>query len=173
MCFLTACTWQKGADDPGMSLRKNLMNGNGCSFRCKVTADYGDSISAFSMDCVSSQNEDMTFTLLAPETIQGIGGEISHGEGALTFEDKVLIVQLLADGQLTPLCSPWLMVRTLMRGVIRASGSDGEVIYDDVYSDEPFQMFAEFTEGGVPAQCAFVWQGRRILTVEVESFEIL
>ena len=162
--------------DPGITLRNKLTDGDGCSFRCTVTADYGDSITEFTMDCVSSGNADMTFTVVQPETVSGITGKISQSGGALTFEDKVMLVQLLADGQLTPLCCPWLMLRTIQGGIIHASGKSGDgsdVIYDDVYASEPFQMYAQLDGSAIPQVCEFVWQGRRIMTVQVEDFQIL
>ena len=176
LCFFSGCAANKAGADPSLTLRNELQKGSECSFRCTVTADYGDSITAFTMDCVSSGNGDMTITLVEPETICGIQGIISQESGALTFEDKVLLVQLLADGQITPICSPWLMVRTLLGGIVRAtecSANGSQVIYDDVFSSEPFQMYAQLNGDHIPVICEFVWQGRRIITVQVDNFKIL
>lgn len=174
--LLFGCDAGRADADSGLSLRNALQSASGCTFQCDVTADYGDSITRFVMACVWDRGGEMTFTVQSPQTIADITGKMSAKGGTLTFDDKVLLVQPLAEGQLTPICGPWLMVRTLQGGIIRASGkmTNGvEIIYDDVYNSEPFQMITSLDESGYPVNCEFIWQGQQILTVKVEDFTIV
>ena len=93
-----------------MSLRQRVLKADCLRFQSEITADYGDTLSVFTLDCQASSQGDVTFQVLAPESIAGIAGTIQAGKGALTFDGTALFFPLLADGQLSPVSAPWLFL---------------------------------------------------------------
>ena len=71
----------------GMELRSKLLQANNCSFEAEITADYGDRIHIFTMDCMADRNGNITFTVTKPESISGIQGTLGGEGGKLTFDN--------------------------------------------------------------------------------------
>lgn len=174
--LLFGCSSNNDNYDCALQLRNKLLVSETCRFDTRIIADYGDSFCTFLLHNEIDNRLNLKFTVLEPDTISGISGTISQDGGGVTFDDKVLLFQLLMDQELTPVCAPWLLYKTLVGGIINAEGSkDGltQVIYDDVFSSEPYQAYVMFNSLGVPSDCEFVWNGRRFLTIEVSNFEIV
>ena len=51
LVILTGCTGKRDELDRAMKLRANLLGCLGCSFDVTITADYGDELHKFSMNC--------------------------------------------------------------------------------------------------------------------------
>lgn len=174
--FLGGC---KGNDD-GLSrvlqMRSRLTDSNGCSFRAVVTADYGDKTYTFSLQCQSDRTGALSFSVVEPETISGVTGVISGAEGKLTFDEKVLTFPLIADGEVSPVSAPWLLVRTLLGGYISTCSNDGEflvVSIDDSYEEDALQLDIWLNSDNLPVSTDILWQGRRVLSIQIEAFTIL
>ena len=173
--LLSGCS--KGSDALGraVALRNKLLSSNGCNFQANVTADYGEKIYVFSLECETDKNGDLSFQVSAPATISGISGKITGAGGSIHFDDVVLAFPTIADGQVTPVTAPWLFVKTLRSGYLKdcSLNSDGfSVSIDDSYSDEAFQLNIH-TKGDTPASAEIFWKSRRILTISIENFLIL
>ncbi len=171
------CGCKNSADSlkEGMNLRRQILESSGCSFHSTVTADYGEKIYVFEMDCKTDKEGMLQFSVTSPDTIAGITGKIDNEGGAITFDDKVLAFQTIADGQVTPVTAPWLLMKTLRGGYIRDSVSteDGfEISIDDSYQEDALRLNIA-VKNGLPASGEIFWQGRRILTVAVEDFAFL
>lgn len=175
LVLLTGCGSQKAELDRAMALRAKLMASQGCAFDAVITADYGTETQTFSVSCEADYQGNMTFTVTAPETIAGISGTVAADGGALTFDDKVLSFELLAQGQVTPVSGPWLLVRTLLGGNVTAcTEEDGmvRVSIDDGYQEDALHLEV-WLEAEQPKFAEVVWKDRRILTLEIENFRIL
>ncbi len=171
---LSGCAGTSGDLDIVLSLREKLLTAQ-WKFDAAVTADYGDKTYTFAMGCDVDAHGNLSFTVTEPETIAGISGNISRGEGELTFADTALAFELLADGQLSPVAAPWVFAKTLRSGYITAVGADGEytrVTINDSYAEDALTVDIWLTDAGVPAQVEILWAERRILTMEVENFVI-
>lgn len=156
-----------------MNVRQKLYESNGCNFEATVTADYADKTYEFSMDCSTESSGAVSFTVIAPETIAGVAGVISDDGGKLTFDDKVLLFEPLTDGRLSPAIAPWIMIRTLSGGYIKAAshGEIGTVItFDDIYMSENLQVEITFDSMQRPIYCEILWEGRRILSTRISNF---
>lgn len=176
ICLLFGCGNENREDHQAIEIRKTLQTAKGCSFDSRITADYGDSVCVFDLNCIFDNAGNLTFTALQPDTISGITGTVSNEGGHLTFDDNLLLFDLLLDEQLTPVCAPWLLYKTLIGGVIKGVDNDVDgncVIYADVFSGETFDLYAWFQADGKPESCEIVWLGRRILTIEISNFTIL
>ena len=162
--------------DRVMTLRKKLLAGNGCSFTTVVSADFGDKIFQFTMDCTADSDGKINFVITKPETIAGISGQISSEEGKLLFDEQVLSFDLLTDGLVTPVSAPWLLVRTLRGGYIDGGGKDNDLYLfqiDDSYEENPLRLDIWLNEDGIPVNADIIWDGRRVVSLTVDNFRIL
>lgn len=161
--------------DSAMQLREQVLNSNGCSFQTTITADYGERIYTFTMDCQSDKNGNLDFTVVKPDTIAGIHGTISAAGGNITFDDRVLAFQSIVEDQLTPVSAPWIFIKTLRSGYLKgcASIDNGTQIYiDDSYAEDALQLIIT-TDGNEPSFVEIYWNDRRVLTLTVENFIFL
>ena len=175
MILLSGCGKESDALGKAVALRNKLLSGNGCRFQATVTADYGEKIYIFSLDCETDKNGDLSFRVSAPATIAGIAGNVSGTGGSICFDDVVLAFPTIAGGQITPVTAPWLLIKTLRSGYLRDCSlhSDGfSMCIDDSYSDEAFQLNID-TKDDTPISAEIFWKNRRILTVAIENFVIL
>ena len=176
MVLLTGCMDKDDSLDRAMGLRAKLLAGDGCSFDARITADYGEGLNTFSVTCTSDSKGNVTFSVTEPETITGITGTISDEGGKLTFDDQALAFPLLADGQVTPVSAPWLLVKTLRGGYLTACGKDGEqlrVSIDDSYADDALHLDIWLGGSDLPVRAEILYKDRRILSLEIKNFQIL
>ena len=172
---LTGCSKTRDMLDKAMTLRASLLACESCTFDAAITADYGDEIHCFEMACTGDNDGNLNFTVTAPETIAGITGGIAAGEGKLTFDDQGVAFPLLAEGQVTPVSGPWILLKTLMGGYLTACGQEQERIHlmiNDSYEEDALELEI-WLDGEVnPVQAEIGYEGRRILTMEIENFQI-
>lgn len=173
--LLCGCNVTNGSIEDAISLRNKILSSNGCSFTTTINADYGDEIYIFSMDCISDKEGNLSFTVTKPETISGIAGMVSIRGGAITFDDKVLAFQTLADGEISPVTAPWIFIKTLRSGYIRGcTNNDGsyQIEIDDTYEENALRLNI-FVENNLPVSGEIFWKGRRAITVTVDNFTFL
>lgn len=159
-----------------MSLRDRLLSSNGCTFDSKITADYGEELYVFSVFCEADKEGSVAFCVNSPESISGVKGRIDTSGGKLTYEDKVLGFSMLADGQIAPVCAPWIFLKTLRSGYITACQKDGDgyiVQIEDSYQEDALHLDIWLDEEQNPLFAEILWQGRRILSLNVENFSFL
>lgn len=175
LVLLTGCTGSGDALDVVMALRADLLAAGSC-FRAVITADYGDAVHTFTMDCRSDTTGGLEFTVVEPESISGISGTVSREGGALTFDEAVLAFPLLADGQFSPVSAPWVLMQTLRGGYVTSCGEENGVIratINDSYGEDALQLDIWLDGSGLPDRAEILWDGWRVLTMEVENFEYL
>ena len=175
LCFLlllTGCSKQNADMERAMALRSKLLS-QSIQFETDITADYGDKTYTFSAQCGVDSNGNLTFTVVKPETISGITGTVSASGGKLTFDGKALSFPLLADDQITPVSAPWVFVKTLRSGYLTSCGKEKELLrlaIDDSYADDALHLDIWLNEKNLPVRGEILWQGRRILSLEVKNF---
>ena len=173
--LLCGCNGADDEMDRAMTLRSKML-ARGVSFETVITADYGDKLHSFSVSCVADEQGNLTFTVLQPEVIAGITGKITAAGGKLTFDDAALSFPLLADGQLTPVAAPWVLIRTLHSGYLTSCGGDGEYLrlaIDDSYEEDALHLDIWLGSEDLPVRGEVLWQGRRILSLEIKNFTFL
>ena len=173
--LLVGCTGKRDEMDRAMTLRANLLGSEGCSFAAQITADYGDEIQEFTLYCEGTNQGNLGFRVEAPESISGITGRFRGGEGALTFDDVVLAFPLLADGQVTPVSGPWIFLNTLLSGYLSYCGMEEEnlvLTIHDSYEEDALQLQIWLNDRDIPIQAEVFYDGRRILTMVIEDFQI-
>ena len=176
MFLLVGCSGGEAQLNRGVALRESLLQSQGCGFTAEITANFTDQIYQFSMDCAVSKEGTLTFTVQAPESIAGITGKIAGNSGKLIFDDQALSFPLLADGEVSPVSAPWLMIRALMSGYLTSCGMDGDSLrltIDDSYADNALQVDIWLDSQDHPARAELLWQGRRVLSLTVKGFSFL
>ena len=172
--FLTGCMANHKALGSMMELRADLLSGP-CSFDAEVTADYGDKVYTFGMNCQGDSKGSLGFEVTAPETIAGIKGSLSGKEGKLTFDGTALTFPLLADGQVSPVSAPYLLLKTLQGGYVRSAGQDGELVrvtVDDSYEEDALQLDIWLDGENLPVRAEILYDGRRILSMDIKDFHL-
>ena len=172
---LSGCAGKNQELSAAMALREALLSGNGCSFRAKVTADYGEGIQTFTMDCQADAGGKVCFSIAEPASIAGIRGDLSDDGGNITFDDKALYFPLLTDALLSPVSAPWIFLKTLRSGYLTSACTEAEQIHltvDDSYADDALKLDI-WLEGKSPVRGDILQNGRRILSLEVEDFTLL
>ena len=175
LIVLSGCTGKRDELDRAMALRAELLGCESCGFDVTVTADYGDSVLTFGMNCQGDNREKLTFQVTQPESIAGITGVISAGEGALTFDGMLLEFPLLADGQVTPVSAPWILLKTLLGGYLTACTREEDLLHltvNDSYADDALEMEIWLDAENRPVQGEILFDGRRIVAMTVENFQI-
>ena len=87
----------------------------------------------------------------------------------------MLFFPLLADDQLSPVCAPWIFLKALRTGYICHVGlEDGflRLTLDDTYDDDALQMDVWVTGERSPARADILYDGKRILSLEIEKYDI-
>jgi len=118
----------------------------------------------------------ISFTVTKPESLSGICGSISDVGGNLIYEDTALAFPLMADEQLSPVSAPWLLIKTLRSGYIKAVGrEDGmlRVTIDDSYQQDALQLDIWMTEEDSPVRAEILHNGSRILSLSVSNFQFM
>lgn len=173
--LLLGCGKNRGMDK-GLQLRDALLKGAGCSFQAKITADYGEKQYAFSVDCNSDNTGNLTFQVVAPESICGITGTTGETGGGITFDDQVLAFPLLSDGLLSPVSGPWIFLHSLRSGYINAcqnSADETKIIIHDSFQQASLEVIVYCDSSGLPYFAEIIWEGMRIITLEISDFAIM
>ena len=174
LLFLTGCSAGGSEMDRALAVRNQILTGNGCTFEAQITADYGDEVYVFSLSCAADANGNVTFTVKAPETIAGITGAVSAEGGKLTYDDTVLAFDLLADGQISPVSTPWLMIKTLRSGYISSCGTSGEnfiMSIDDSYADDALHLQITVNSSNLPIRAEILWKEQCVVTLTISDFQ--
>lgn len=170
--LLTGCSGGNAELERAMGIRAGLI-AKTVEFDTAITADYGDVSYVFSMHCRVDPTGNMTFEVTAPETIAGISGSVSATGGKLTFDDTALAFELMADGQLTPVSAPWVLLKALRSGYLSSCCMEGELLraaIDDSYEEDAMHLDVWFGSDDAPNQAEIYWLGRRLLSLKIENF---
>lgn len=173
--LLTGCSGRNDQMDRALALRTRVQQGE-VTFDVELTADYGEKTYDFAMTCKGDAQGNLSFTVTAPETIAGIGGNISKGTGKFTFDDAVLAFEILADGLISPVSGPWVMMKALQSGYLTSCGAEGSGLrlsIDDSYREKALHLDIWLNDEEIPQRCEIYWEGRRLLTMNVKNFVFL
>lgn len=171
LVFLLGCSGQDPAMTAALELRSACLAGT-VRFEAEIAADYIIQIEEFDLTCAVDGEGKMTFTVTGPEDISGISGTVSGTEGTVGFDDTVLAFPLMAEGRLSPLSAPWVLVKVIRSGAIVAASMEGELLHvtiDDSYADNALTVDIWAEDGKVEA-AEIAWEGRRQVTMTVDEF---
>lgn len=174
-CLLCGCKDNDSHIKQAIEIRKEILAADNCSFEAVITADYGELLYTFQMDCVMGADGSMSFTVTDPETIAGITGCISGEDASLTFDDKVLSFPMLVEGQLTPVSAPWFFVNALTDGYITGCSNNNEELclyIDDSFAENTLNLEIYCDNQFHPQHVDFYWKQQRVLSADIRNFSI-
>lgn len=175
LVLLAGCSGKNRELEQGIALRTKILASPLCSFDADITADYGNKLHTFSMQCLADCRGTIRFTVTAPESISGIQGSVEGSKGTLRFDDVALDFPLLADNQVTPVSAPWLLIKTLRSGCITSAGAEknlARLSIDDSYDDDALHLDIWLDENGLPIRGEILYRERKILSLIVKNFTI-
>ena len=174
--FLCGCKGEHRELEYALDLRQKILAASECRFEAEITADYVDKLYTFSTDCTVNHLGRLSFRIITPETISGISGIIDQDEGKLTFEETAVSFPLMADGHLSPVSAPWIVMQTLRGGYIRAAGKEDNMVrltIDDSYQEDALQLDIWLNDEKIPILADILHKGSRILQIKLRNFQIL
>lgn len=174
--LLAGCVRTDTGMERGLVLRAKLLRASGCEFDAAVTADYGDKFYEFSLRCHGDAQGNLHFSVLEPESIAGITGDIRDSGGDLTFEDVALHFDLMADDQLSPVSAPWIFLKTLRSGYITSTAEQEDLLrlsIDDSYEEDALRLDIWLGQDDMPVRAEILHEGRRILSLNITNFAVL
>lgn len=174
--LLGGCSQENAALKQGLEFRNRLLAAQGCGFTANITADYGDMLHTFSVQCQADAAGTIAFQLLEPEALAGISGTISDTGGRLTFDDTALCFPMLTDDQLSPAAAPWIFLKTLRSGYLTSACYEDSMLrltMDDTYEEDALHLDIWLDDSSLPVRADILYDGKRILSVDVEAFVFL
>ncbi len=171
LLLLTGC----GGEDPAMAAALELRSrclAAAVSFEAEICADYITTLEEFTLQCSCAAEDQLSFTVLEPEDIGGISGTVTGQEGTIAFDETVLAFPLMAEGRLSPVSAPWVMMKALRTGYILAVNQEEELLHitiDDTYADDAVTVEI-WVENGVPKEAEIAWEGRRQISMTIDGF---
>ena len=175
LILMTGCAKTEDGLTRGAALR-NRLNSGVCSFQADILADFGDKTYDFSILCSYDPNGNLSFKVTAPDTISDISGTVSRNEGHILFADTVLTFPLLAEGDITPVSGPWLLLRALHSGYITSWCMESDKLrlsIDDSFQSGKLRFELLIDTDDYPIFGDIYWNGQKILSVSLSNFQFL
>ena len=170
--FLLGCSGPEPAMEAALDLRSRCLASPAVRFRAEIRADYITGFEEFTLDCETSPDGAVAFRVASPEEIADICGTVRQDEGTVEFDGAVLAYPLMAQGRLSPLSGPWVVMKAIRSGCIIAAGQEGEltrITIDDSYADNALTVDVWLEEGQV-IQAEVAWEGLRCLVMTFDDF---
>ena len=162
--------------DTALQLRDMLLKCECCEFQAEITADYGEQLYRFAVDCRADRDGNVSFTVIEPQSISGVTGEIHMSRGRLTFDHMALGFPLMVDGVLSPVSGPWILLKSLRSGYLASCAeteSGMRLTLQDSYEENTLQIDVWTDPEGIPCFAEIVWKGQRILSFKIDNFVML
>lgn len=173
--LFTGCSKTPKEMERALTLRTKLLQASSCTFDAEITADYGEILHVFRVNCSVDAQGEVSFRVSAPESIAGITGTLSGKGGALKFDETALYFNLLADGQLSPISAPWVLISALRGGYLTSAGMENgllRVSVNDSYEEDALNLDVWLDSSDMPKRADICYAGKRILSLELENVQI-
>lgn len=173
--MLTGCGLMGGGEalDTADRFRKQTAEHSG-SFRAGIVADVGDLQFSFSMDCSFDSEGTITFEITAPETIAGITGCIDSGNGKLTFDGASVDFGTMANGMVTPVSGPYVLLSCWRDSYCTACGTEELGLRITMPASYETQALMTDTwldpQNGIPIYAEVCYNNDRVLSVTISDF---
>lgn len=155
-----------------IEFRGQLISKGGCSFRACITADYGQEVQSFTLDCTADGEGKVSFRVVEPETLADITGEMEGQDGTITYDGLQLAFPLLVREQISPVSAPALMVDCWLKEFILSAGMTQEcyrATYEKKIKGKDLLIDTYF-EKDIPISAELCYNGYRIVTIKITDF---
>lgn len=168
--FCTACSNEKNLSS-AIDFRTKLAQ-KGCSFTADVTADFGQTVEHFVLDCKSDENAVLSFTVKEPQTLSGITATVSEDGAKITYDGMAMDFGLLANGNVIPAAAPAIVVTCWQKEYISASGQEESlqrVTYEKNF-DKNRLIVDTWYEKNLPICAEICYNDQRIIKIAISNF---
>lgn len=173
--LLTGCGAEKG--DPvqeALDFRTAVLAAETCSFQAEVSADFGDRVYEFALDCAyHPQENDAELTVTAPESLAGICATVDGETASVTYEDVSLELGTMAGGHVAPMQLPQLLGDAWAYGYIESQAREGDgflLTYRTGYDQEELMVRTVLNGERTPVQAEVYYDGVCVLTAEISEY---
>lgn len=175
--LLAGCsTSQEDAVQEALNFRTSLLAADNCTFTADVTADYGERVGNFTLECTYSPSTNAAeLTVTAPDFIAGISAAVDGEEADVTFEDVSLELGTLAGGQVAPLQLPQLLGDAWTYSYVESQSEEGDgflVTYRSGYDQDELLVFTRFDSAMTPVQAEVYCDGVCVLTAALSEYVV-
>ncbi len=172
--LLGACGGEESSISTAVEFRAALVRKGGCSFCAEISADFGESVVNFTVNCEAEAEGTTYLTVIEPETLAGITATVSEGGGKITYDGMAMDFGLLAGGNVIPAAAPAIAVTCWVKEYIASAGMEGE-LYRATYEkdfDEKMLKVDTWYENGVPICAEVCYNNKRILKITITDFSM-
>ncbi len=174
--LLSGCAARQDAVQEAMDFRVRLLEAKACRFSAAVTADFGERVCDFSLDCVyAPQENEASLTVTAPDSIAGITATVAGGEAEVAFDGLRLELGTLPGGRAVPLQLPRILGDAWAYGYIESEAEipGGHLVTWRAGSgDEELLVYTWFDEQRVPTEAVVYCGSVRVLGAELRGFSL-
>lgn len=175
LLVLTGCgASEEDVVQEALNFRTSLLAADHCTFAADVTADYGERVGNFVLECTyTPSSNEAELTVTAPESIAGISAAVDGETADVNFEDVSLELGTLAGGQVAPLQLPQLLGDAWTYGYVESQSEEGEgylVTYRSGYDQEELLVFTRFDAEMTPFQAEIYCDGVCVLTAALTGY---
>jgi len=175
LCLLcTACASEEEVLSPAIDFRAEVVQNGGCSFVAQVEADFGQTVQMFTLQCQTNENDELRFSVLAPETLAGISATVTEGGGTITYDGMAMDFGLLANGNVIPAAAPAIVSSCWTNAYIASAGNENSLYratYEKNY-DEKKLIVETWFEKGLPISAEICYNNERVIKITISDFSL-
>lgn len=173
LLFLTACAPSADKAGEAAALRTALLENGGCTFVSRVTADFGETVQSFTLDCdFDAGSGALRFTVLEPQTLAGITATVTDSGASVDYDGMAMELGLLAGDSVMPAAAPALAAICWTDAPITAAGAENDrtrVTYERMLCQRRLTVDT-WLENGLPISAQVCYNQQCILKLEVSEF---
>lgn len=157
---------------PAIAFRADLVQAGGCSFSAEVTADFGEYVQVFGLDCTTDDTDSLFLTVTSPQSLCGITATVTEFGGQITYDGMAMDFGLLANGNLIPAAAPAVVSACWSSAYISAAGNEGDryrVTYEKNF-DEKKLIVETWYEKNIPIYAEICYNNMSIIRMTIRDF---
>jgi hypothetical protein len=155
------------------SFRTALAAASEINMEAAVTADYGDSVRAYTLRLTDTA-EGSEIEVLAPELIAGVRAHLADGAASLDYDGVILDAGELAPNGLSPLTALPMLVGAAKTGHVDGTWREGGLLAVKLTPDDTVSLTLWLdADTMAPRRAELTGQddGRRLISCEITDFD--
>lgn len=172
--FLLGCRGEENSISKAVDFRASLVQAGGCRFQAEISADFGENVVQFAVDCQADADGRTNLVVIHPETLAGITLTVTENGGKITYDGMAMDFGLLAEGNVIPAAAPAIAATCWLKEYIASAGME-EGLYRVTYEkdfDEKMLKVDTWYENGVPICAEVCYNNERILKITITNFSM-
>lgn len=182
LCLLTACGGggeKQTGEDLALRIQGEFAAMTACAGRLSLEADYENRVFDCVLDVTYDQVTGGVLTIVEPELVRGVSAHITQDGASLSYEGFSLDTGAVTDDGLSPMEAVPRLYQAVTRDFVAGATLTEEtlsVTYRDGEQAPGTGLEAVVTfdaKSHAPLTGELFWDGTRVITVQVTSFEMM